>query len=1485
MEVTGKIRRSFADEHVLAVDPPLRPDVSGVWRRRIHAFAGRAVSDRALTAEQDVRSGLQRLRGLGLAPGTVEGLQIFLDRKAIGAAAEAAYFELGAGLGITRSGEDVTLPAGRRLAFGALPVILRADQADALAGGKAPPPLPAPGVGGSESDGDGAGMAARLRPALPRGMGPVLADIAANKAGAGLARVAVLLAQPVTATISGRAPDPCGPDPRDDPYADLRRVDGCRLALYLWPSEMAAIGDGPDYSMPPDDDALRNRLAYRVFDNEKIQMAGEMHPWEEWGLPLGLVAFDDGWKLRFVDRAAVARIGGTHRGAGAPVPLSGEPRLWQARIDQFVGQLIDMKDLDEASLRTAFLRLPPVGLLPKAMFDPLLRRQHFFPGSYAVSAVPIPRSNVELAVREAAPLASFNRGAPDLVDLLVPVPDSAYDPRLLQTEVEDPRFVQAIKAARADRAGWLVRREAARRRYDRLLESVSGIAVGWPDRDLPLDEISPPPRTATPVDVTRTRRFDEQSASRTHAIMGAHASLPVAAGDTLWFWVRIHSNAQMTGLALRVGRGTGTAPDKGDVYGGVYWGAPDVTPLAGDTGARKMGELPEAGVWQRLEIPASNAWMADGGGLDGFAINAVEFTQRGGQVEWGSFGKRDATGMTYTYIADDAPAGAALSVSGQKDAGWPWAPVAGREDVAVPAFGTIEDKGVRRAGALDDFRAQWTQPFLADELARVDDDGLAAFCQHVDARLKATNDAIDLGFVRARADIYRVRQIMLGADAASRLVTSPSLADLAVRDEGARATAKGIADFLLDAKARDTKPVPPAPAAPPVFAVPAPPPRVAAPSRVFQPQFMTLNMTGPSVLRPISQPAPPARTLVRTPLIATAVQTQAVLPGVRSLPLTVMPAILPATIVRPVQAPALSVNASQLALDRFGRRDIQAQLPIAGLVERTVSVAERLTPSAAVQALNYAIASKAAILDTLGRLSGADGGRPAGVALGDLLVPGFQKRGAAAGDTTLPTLAQLLEDRAKPISAQVWIDADQIPDQQDKHESDYFTNAVQAIDNSIALMRLVEGRVALFDQLGQSLRDLRAAIDASADEAAAWLRQVAVELEEARHDLATAERLRAEEDARVAAVNARRAAILDSQVDAIVWRRVRTAGTARPGPTMEVASGLAVDPVVACRREHPDVPDEILDYVELLREAPAKWFPAVDAAVLRVERLEAARAAIAHIVERAGRGIVQPRTLRLQVTPKLLRGVQTAMGGQHQHIAEQRAAVAQVNLAGLAALSLAQAHVQIRETSSLGDLISAPHRQPALARLAQDEIEGIGQIAGCLHAGFAEVPPGVRLGWAETLSEFDRPAPLRNLAGLPGWAELTMTLRRTLQEFVDWLFARIDPSQATAVDAVNELVRICLLMAADSPVDRLIPAHLVAPAPAKIGSRFLLALDITRVRRGMTAVVRDAGDRIVSRAIVDDIIDAHAALVITHNLANVATISADMRFHLVSGLG
>ncbi|WBY06452.1 hypothetical protein PIB19_12680 [Sphingomonas sp. 7/4-4] len=104
MEVTQRIDRSFADEHVIGCDPPLRPDLPNVWRRRMHPFAGRAVSDKALTAEQDMRSGMQRLYGLSLAPGSVSGLEVTAEPGAIGAVPEVAQLIVSPGIALAVSG-------------------------------------------------------------------------------------------------------------------------------------------------------------------------------------------------------------------------------------------------------------------------------------------------------------------------------------------------------------------------------------------------------------------------------------------------------------------------------------------------------------------------------------------------------------------------------------------------------------------------------------------------------------------------------------------------------------------------------------------------------------------------------------------------------------------------------------------------------------------------------------------------------------------------------------------------------------------------------------------------------------------------------------------------------------------------------------------------------------------------------------------------------------------------------------------------------------------------------------------------------------------------------------------------------------------------------------------------------------------------------------------------------------------------------------
>ncbi len=1341
-----------------------------------------------------------------------------------------------------------------------------------------------------------AGLAERLRPEGPRSIGDSLAELIEEGRADGLPRIGVIVAQPVTAELIGRPLDDCRPDPRDDPYVDLQRIDGMRLALYLWPSEMVALDGGPDYGPPPRGPAWRNRLAHAVFAMEPLLDPDTGHPWEAWGVPLALAGFEDDWSLAFVDRHAVVRAGGMPRARGRSGLVAGDDRLWQARLDQFTGQLAQLPSLDAATLQATFERLPPVGLLPAAMFDPVLRKQHFFPGGFEVAAVPVAYSSLDLALAEAAGLAPIDRGDPDAVELLVPVPDELYEPRLLHIETPDRRFGEAIRDLRRARTESLIRRQMARRRHDRLLETVTGAVQGWRDSDLPLEENSPRPHVQVPVEVTRTRRFAANTAKRSHEMIRADATLSVSRGDRLWFWVRIHDASRMTGLSLRVGRERGSAGAP-RFEKGVYWGQPDVLPIALEAQGldrRKSGELPEEGGWVRLEVSADDVWDANGGTLADFAIDSLEFSQRGGDVEWASFGKLDGAGRIFTYLADDAPAGAELTLDGATG-GWPWQAVTDRETLEVPDFGTMLVGDVRRAAALDGFRARWTQPFLKADLDAVDEGGIGSFLASVDARLKATNDAIDLGFVRARSDIYRVRQIMLGADAASRLVTSPALADLAERDEGARATSERIGSFLDLAIKRD--------ASAGSFRIgetrdagASPTPSPTSRGSVFSPALMTLNIERAAMTRavapaPAPAPAPMMATfmpaLAATPMFmatAPATTTRAALATGTTLSAgtSVSRDLLQASAFLPARS--IAAAALDFKVDRFRAIDVRRQIPVAGLVERTVSVAERLKPQPAVQALQYAIASKAAVVRTLAGLTGGTDGRPKGIALGDIPIAGFRHKsdvGKESDKVRVPTLDELLADQTRSDAAREFVDDDTMPaSQAGKHEAEYFSAAVEAIDNSIAIMRLVEGRVALFEELAASLTELKESILGAAEEAAVYLRQIDTEVAELRHDLGTAERLRDEDVARVDAINVCRSQVLGERVKGLAWRRRRAADVHDELPVVPCASGLVEAPVTACRRGHPDVPEEVHEYVQLLREVPLSWFPKVAATVARIDRLDPVRRTIETVRERA----IIPRAFApLQAVAahqRLLRSVHQALLVGRTKIESRRTAVAAVNFALVSRLTLGEAQTQLQAMATLGDLIAGTHRRPEITRAATEQLEAIAATGSCLHDSFGEVAPIVRLAWAETLSEFDRPAPLHSLAALPNWAEVPPELRRTLQSFVDFLFAQVDPNNGDARDAMNEFVRVCLLMAAHSPVDRIIPARLVEPVPARVGGKLSLALDIDRVRKGMLAVIRDDRDRIVSQAVIDDIADGMAQARITRLHAAITTIVPTMRIEL-----
>lgn len=1479
------IRPHFGDEHVVGVDPPIRPNTGTFWRRRIRPFTGRALSHVALEAERQTLSGLQRLRGQSVSHGTIAGLEVSLSRDAIGAPLDAARIRVGEGLGLARSGEDVSIPATRSLALAKLPTIARVDLGEDERDGSA-----------SDRTRAAMGNGPNLRPEAPRTMYRSLEHLIAQGHGDALPRVMVLVAEPVVMVeLANPSDGDCPPDRRDEAFDDLQYVDGARLALYAWPEEMTGIGGSLGYAMPGPGAQRRNLLAHRIFDVERSFASGDAHPWENHGVPLAMIGFAEDWSLEFIDAAAVARIGGHPLPRSYSAGRGGNPYLWQARMAQFAGQVLELENADANAFARPFALLPPVGMLPGDLFDPLTRHQSFFPSGFDVRMAPVAIEQVELAMREAAPLAPLDMTQPDSVELLLPVPAKLYDGDLFRLAAPEPAFQIAIDRFVDDRSDWLKRRGSVRSSMNALNLAYNGKYAEFPAEDDRSGELGAVGDLPAPLGAARILRIE---AGNGVEVVGAGPSIPLPLGEggRLSLWVRLSSSKPPKALAVRI---AASEDGKSGVLGHV-WGERKALAEMDDL-PKEVGEsdLPEVDSWIRLSIDGADVAAKAAG-----QVAHLVLVQAGGVAEWGPIAASDAAGRERALFAGYWPEKSRLEASAKAKASEPL-------ELGEDGFGVVVSGDFLTVPDIAAFSARWQQDFLADHLKLLANKGLIGLAEDVDKRLKSTNDAIDLGFVRARSDIYRLREYILGKDAASKLVTSPALADLSSRDESARATGEDLARFLEKshttlvsdtgfgrfAKATEKVAVEVAPAraaaaterGPSPVPTPAPSEKsvTMASMKAFKPaRIAGVTSSMVTLAAPPPPPAPPPSPMLNVALGLTPqpgmiglLGAQAISPAEPSR----VPALEWATPVRPVAVAATepavptyrvatdikydlrptyaSVAAGIFARD-ITKRDIQLDRPLPSLVERTVSVARRIDDPPSKKAYEYAVAGKMAIMNTIAGLVGdiEQRDRARGIALADLPAPGFIFTGdeakAKKDGRTPNTIGDVLLDQQRtggePGKTEYSDPADLSADESSRHESEYFNAAVKALDNAIALMRFVEGRIDLYTGFLADARQTAEAIAARIDAASARLHAIGIELEEARHDVEVGLSLLAEAEKDAAETNARRAGIIREFGHTMIFRRARRDLLRRPLRTATTQDALAPDPVFTCMRGHEDQPEELRAYVGLFQDAPLAWFPsiarqvdALDKRPVAVNFLAAVSARLA--LARPIQPIVQASTARA------LLAVQGAMVMQGARLGKRYDLVQRLDFARLTRLDLGEMQRKVQELASLGDVMDAARERPQLARAASAMMEDLGKVAACLHAGFDDVAPVIRMQWAELLSQHDEPIALARLSALPQWGAIPIEQRRALQDLVNWLFAQIDTAKEDAVEAMSELVRVALLLAAHAPVDQLIPATLVASVPAEPGQRVPLAIDVSVIRTGLIGVIRNAQGVSVAQARIEEI--------------------------------
>ena len=1274
----------FKGERVTAIAPTPATHISERWNRRLNYYTGRTLSHSALNIEQHHHSGHLSMYGRQLSAGTVYGLELSYDTRDILSTSapdtetvasttsspviipelEAApdqpgeppsagldwQLHVSPGLGLTVDGEDVALPRPLKVSVNRIPTQW------------------APGADPAET---------------ARGLG-------------------IVVLQPIVADSAGPADDrdPCEIDPTNDAFEDWQLVDGCRLVWCRWPVDAMPL--------PPAGNRFRNELAYAIFSREQ-RLAGQPLAWETAGVPLAVIYVNQDGAITLIDRYAVVRQGGAPRTFSSAVTGTGTPFLWQARIQALSAHLRDLEDQGR-TIDTAiqhFRYLPPTGFLPKTVVDLKTFSARFFLSHYDLQAVPVPLEQLEVALEASAALRPYDLFVPDQVKILVPVPQTLYEPRLLKQEQVDPVFGETIDELMTELNQGLGGRQALRD---------MGITVAGAIDPALIPEYPDPDPETVPGETPRPPSSGTDSGAE---VEQTHAERSTAAVQTLYDWLDANSPLSDTELAK-----INPANMTGDAFIGL-------------------------------------------------------------------------------------------------------------------------------------------KPFMAE----------------LEKKINAANDKIDFGFLRLQTDIYRVRQIMLGATEATRLATSPVLASIA-KGQTNYATQQNLKTYFEAATAQPEGQVKLAATA-------------AAPSHSGSGGGgISSGGTASILASPLRAGIFPVFDDKSIKEVAT-IEGAAKGSGIEKIEMFDTKARLDEPLLKAV------VGA--------GSQEIYEKDPIIGEARefRTTTIADRAVQPPAPEAKSFAVATKASVLSSFAELdmklddievtvAGADTAIMAQTQFDTLI--GLEAIGAneetvltgrarTAGDNVALYLgaftdseSKLLGDRKDALrrvlssligqnkgklttaglSGMVlggWLD----PDPADGDEAAFISRGVNALESTVAILRRVEGRV---NRYKTALDECQKTLKTLGTISSAWdtdLKAVADKIVEYRHDVTVARSLLAEEQARIDTINQRRADIIENHISFLAYMRPRTASLRLDSPAVEL-HGIFDDPVPACLKQDAEAPDELQDMLDLFRDIPLKWLPYVKQLLIELDRPENLKHAFYFARQKANLRIAQP-AVPAQFQPL---AAPTASSGKYgQTISKVVTAYRQttlayvrqrsvLNLQRLDKMSWQEASQQAQEDLSLADLIDGGRGRSGLAQRATRELAQLEDVAVCLYARCGDLAPAVRLRWADRISIFDERLDLQNLEVLPQWNTVDFELRRDLQRLVDWLFSRVDRKIPDAAALMNDLVRVGILLASHAPVSSIVNGHVPEPTTGKIGDIIDLALGQGKVSVGMQVAVF-SGLNVAIQGIVEDL--------------------------------
>ncbi len=753
--------------------------------------------------------------------------------------------------------------------------------------------------------------------------------------------------------------------------------------------------------------------------------------------------------------------------------------------------------------------------------------------------------------------------------------------------------------------------------------------------------------------------------------------------------------------------------------------------------------------------------------------------------------------------------------------------------------------------------------------------GVAPFISALEKKINTTNDRIDFGFLRLQTDIYRVRQIMLGSSEASRLATSPVLATIA-EGETNFATQENLKTYFDTVKTA----------------------RADAARSSAAPLGTVGRGSAESVIFPGGIDA---RISEDVDTIIESGKKRASFADIFGISRETMGGV--------------DIKAASTSDEILGKD------PIVGEVHefRSTTIADRISQPKELEAKSFAVATKASILSNFSdpeldiklddievTLAGHDTAILSSDDYENLDTSKlsakektiFHARGRKADDSVAVFIGPLTPSELKSLEygngAELtalltglagknkgkltktglskfvlagWLD----PDPLDGDEAAFLSRGVTALESSIAVLRKIEGRISSYRKAVEKCKKTLATLSRIAGALDTDLKAVDDIVAEYRHDVTVARALFEEEKGRISAINNRRADILENHVPFLVFMRIRTTSLRLDAPSFELY-GVFEDPVPACLKQTAPAPDELQDMLDLFRDIPLKWLPFVRQLVIKLDRPELLKSTFYYARQKAKLRASQPLSAAV---PQFLVSSSPSTSKYGQTISKVLTAYQQttytfmreksiLDLQSLDRMSWKEASRKAQEDLSLSDLIESGKGRSDLARRASSEMEHLEDVAVCFYARCGDVTPALRLQWAEKISAFDQPINLKNLDALPGWDTVDFEMRRDLQRLVDWLFSRVDAGIPEAVALLNDLVRVCILLAGHAPVTAIISGHVSRPAAGKVGDVIDLDMDKGKVRVGMRVAVFSDLDLSV-QGIVEDLSESAARVKVTHS--------------------